>query len=251
MCVSMAPGDQVARDDPAGPAVDDDELEHLVPGVHLHRAGGDLALQGLVGADEQLLSGLAAGVEGARHLHAPEGAVVEQPAVLAGERHALRDALVDDVRADLGEPVDVGLAGAVVAAFDGVVEEPVDRVAVLLVVLGRVDPALGRDRVRPPRAVLVAERLDLVAGLAEGRRGGTAGQAGADDDDRQLAPVGRVDQLGLELALGPTIFDRAVRGLAVGDRLALDVEPVGDGLSHGSSSHVTSRGRRGWLAEAG
>ena len=60
----------------------------------------DLALQRLVGAEQQLLAGLAAGVEGARDLRATEGAVVEQAAVLAGERHALRDALVDDVHAD-------------------------------------------------------------------------------------------------------------------------------------------------------
>ena len=86
----------------------------------------DLPLQRLVGAEQQLLAGLAAGVEGARHLGAAEGAVVEQAAVLAGERHALRDALVDDVDRHLGQPVDVGLAGAEVAALDGVVEEPVD-----------------------------------------------------------------------------------------------------------------------------
>ena len=66
----------------------------------LDRAGRDLALEGLVGADEQLLAGLAAGVERAGHLHAAEGAVVEQAAVLAGERHALRDALVDDEQYD-------------------------------------------------------------------------------------------------------------------------------------------------------
>ena len=138
--------------------VDDDELEHLVPAELLDRAGGDLALQRLVGADEQLLAGLAARVEGARDLHATERAVVEQAAVLAGERHALRDALVDDVRADLGEPVDVGLARAEVAALDGVVEEAVDGVAVVLVVLRGVDAALCGDRVRASRAVLVAER---------------------------------------------------------------------------------------------
>ena len=151
-------GDEVAGDDAAGLAVDDDELEHLVPGELLDRAGGDLALERLVGADEQLLAGLAAGVEGARHLHATERAVVEQAAVLAGERHALRDALVDDVRADLGQPVDVGLPGAVVAALDRVVEEAVDGVAVLLVVLRGVDAALRRDGVRAARAVLEAER---------------------------------------------------------------------------------------------
>src|SRR5690606_41788945 len=59
---------------------------------------------------------------------------------------------LDDVRGDLGEAVDVRLAGAEVAALDRVVEEAEDAVAVVLVVLGRVDAALGRDGVRPPRA---------------------------------------------------------------------------------------------------
>ena len=112
----------------------------------------DLALERLVGAEQQLLAGLAAGVERARDLRAAEGAVGEQAAVLAGERHALGDALVDDVDADLGEAVDVGLAGAEVAALDRVVEEAVDAVAVVLVVLGGVDAALRGDGVRAARA---------------------------------------------------------------------------------------------------
>ena len=118
----------------------------------------DLAHQRLVGAEQQLLAGLAARVERARHLRAAEGAVVEQAAVLARERHALRDALVDDVDRDLREPVDVRLARAEVAALDRVVEEPEDAVAVVAVVLGRVDAALGGDRVRAPRRVVERER---------------------------------------------------------------------------------------------
>ena len=213
-------GDHVAHDDAAGAAVDDDQLDHLVAGVGLHGAGGDLALERLVGADQQLLAGLAAGVEGARDLHAAEGAVVEQAAVLAGERDALGDALVDDVPAHLGEAVDVRLARAVVAALDRVVEEPVDRVAVALVVLGGVDAALGGDRVGATRGVLVAERLHHVAGLAERRGRGGAGQAGADHDHREAATVGRVGDPGLELAGVPALVDRAAGRLGVLDRVA-------------------------------
>ena len=108
-------------------------------------AEADLALERLVGAEQELLAGLAARVERARDLRAAERAVGEQAAVLARERHALGDALVDDVHAELGQPVDVGLAGAEVAALDRVVEEAVDAVAVVLVVLGGVDAALGGD----------------------------------------------------------------------------------------------------------
>ena len=70
-------GDQVARDDAAGVAVDHHQVQHLVRGIHLHLAGADLPLQRLVSAQQQLLAGLAARVEGARNLRAAEGAVVE------------------------------------------------------------------------------------------------------------------------------------------------------------------------------
>ena len=212
-------GHQVAGDDAAGAAVDDDQLEHLVPVVHRDGAGLDLALERLVGAEQQLLAGLAAGVEGARDLGAAEGAGVEQAAVLAGERDTLRHALVDDLAADLGEPVHVGLPRAEVAALDRVVEQPEDAVAVVAVVLRGVDAALGGDRVGAARAVLEAERADLVAQLAQRRRRGAAGEAGAHHDDLHLALVGRVHQLHAEAAALPAGVDRTAGGRGVGDRL--------------------------------
>jgi hypothetical protein len=182
-----------------------------VAGEHLHRAQPDLALERLVGPQQELLAGLAAGVEGAGDLGAAEGAVRQRAAVLPGEGDPLGDALVDDVHRHLGEAVDVGLAGPEVAPLHGVVEEPVDAVAVVLIVLGRVDPPLGGDRVGPTRAVLVAEAGDLVAELGQGGGRGAAGQSAADDDHGVLPLVRRVDQLHLELVPGPLLVDRAVR----------------------------------------
>ena len=240
-------GDHVAGDDAAGPAVDDDELDHLVAPELLDGAGRHLALQGLVGADEQLLARLAAGVEGARDLHPAEGAVVEQAAVLAGEGHALGHALVDDVGADLGQAVDVVLAGAVVPALDRVVEEAVDGVAVVAVVLRRVDAALGRDGVGAAGGVLVEEALDVVALLAQGGGRGAPGQPGADDDDVELAAVGGVDELGVELALLPAPGDgHVVGGLGVGDLLALAVQAVDEGAHR--SHHSLALGQ--WVSAA-
>ena len=134
--------DEVAGDDALGLAVDEDEIEHLMARVHLHRAEADLTGERGVGANEQLLAGLAAGIERTRNLRAAEGTIGEEASVFTGERHALRDALVDDVRRDLGEAVDVGFAGAVVAAFDSVLEEAADAVAVVLVVLRGIDATL-------------------------------------------------------------------------------------------------------------
>ena len=206
---------EVAADDAAGLAVDDHQIEHLAAGQQRHRAGVHLAHQRLIGAEQQLLARLAARVEGARHLRAAERAVVEQAAVLARERHALRDALVDDVHRQLRQPVHVGFARPIVAALDRVVEQAVDAVAVVLVVLGGVDAALRGDAVRAPRAVVDAEVDDVVAQLAQagGRRG--AGQARAHDDHRELALVRRVDQLDLELVPVPLVGQRPARDLRV------------------------------------
>jgi hypothetical protein len=96
-------GHEVAGDDASRAPLLDDELEHLVPREHLHGAGRDLPLERLVGADEELLARLAPRVERTGDLDATEGAVVEEAAVLTGEGHALGHALVDDVRADLGQ----------------------------------------------------------------------------------------------------------------------------------------------------
>ena len=166
-------GHQVAGDDAAGLAIDHDEVEHLGARMHGDGAGMDLAFERLVGAEQQLLAGLAAGIEGARDLGAAKGAVGEGAAVFAGEGNALGYALIDDVDADLRQAIDVGFAGAEVSAFDGVVEEAVDAVAVVLIVLGGVDAALGGDGVRAAGRILKAEALDFVAKLAQG--GGSRG----------------------------------------------------------------------------
>ncbi len=220
-------GDEVPGDDPAGPSVDDDQVEHLGARVHLDVPRGDLPAEGLVGAEQQLLARLAAGVEGPGDLDAAEGAGVEQTAVLPCEGHALRDTLVDDLDGDLREPVDVRFPGPEVAALDGVVEQPVDGVAVVAVVLGRVDAALRGDGVGAARGVLVAELDDVVALFGEGGARGAAGQSGPHDDHRVLAPVGGVDQLGLEAARVPALVDGSGGRLAVDDRFTCPVVHVG------------------------
>ncbi len=216
------PGHHVAGDDPdrAAAAVDH-HVEHLGAREHPDLAGGDLLLQGLVGAEQELLAGLAAGVEGAGDLGAAEGAVVEQAAVLAGEGDPLRHALVDDVDRHLGQPVDVGLAGAEVASLDGVVEEPEDAVAVVVVVLGGVDPPLGGDRVGAAGGVLEAEAPHLVAELGEAGRGRGPGEAGAHHQDREFPLVVGVDQLEVPLVLVPLVLDGTGGDLAVERRRAM------------------------------
>ena len=158
--------------------------------VALHRTGCDLLVEGCIGAQQKLLSRLAAGIERTRYLRAAERTVGQQAAVFAGERNALAHALIDDQVGNLGQTVDVGFAGAVVAALDRVVEQAVYRVVVVLVVLGGVDTALGCDRVGAAGRILNAEYFDVVTQFAERSGCGSASETRTDNNDVEFALVG-------------------------------------------------------------
>ncbi len=194
----------------------------------------DLAVERAVGAEQELLAGLALGVECTAHLCATERTVGEQTAVFACEGHTLCHALVDDIVRHLGQTVYVGLAGTEVTALYCVVEQTVYRVAVVLIVLGCVDTTLRCDRVSAAGAVLDAEVEHVEAHLAESGGGRSAGQAGTYDDDVEVALVGGVDEFLVSLVVGPFLSDRTFGNLRVdrvlGHVAAFDVgEVVHDG----------------------
>ena len=170
---------------------------------------GHFLFQGLVGTQQELLARLSACVEGSLELGATEGAVVQQAAVFTAEGNALGHTLVNDVGGDFRQTVDIGFTGAEVAAFNGVVKQAVNGVAVVLVVLGCVNAALGRNGVGAAGAVLVAEAFDVVAKFGKRGSSGGASQAGTYHKHRVLALVVRIDQFGLKLVLGPFVLNRA------------------------------------------
>ena len=102
----------------------------------------------------------------------------------------------------------VGFAGAEVAAFDRIVEEAEDGVAVVLVILGGVDSTLGGDGVGTAGAVLIAEAIHLIAELGKGGGGGTPGESGAHHDNFEFPLIGRVDQFGVHLMGRPFVGER-------------------------------------------
>jgi len=139
-------GDEVASDDAARYAIDNNKIEHFHARKHGDGACFHLALERLIGTEQKLLAGLTARIKRARHLRAAERTIGERAAIFARERHALGHALINDVDANLRQTIHVGFAGAEIAAFDGVIEQTVDAIAVILIVLGGVDTALGGNR---------------------------------------------------------------------------------------------------------
>ena len=138
-------GHEVAHDDTAATAVNDDDVEHFAAVERAYLTFFNLAVERRVGAEQQLLAGLAFGIERTGNLSAAKRTVGEKAAVFAGERNALLNALVDDVVRHFGQTIDVGFARAEVTALDCVIEQAINRVAVVLIVLGCVYTALCGD----------------------------------------------------------------------------------------------------------
>src|SRR5262249_32784273 len=135
--------------------------------------------------------------------------IIEVARILAREGDALRHALIDNIQADLRQAIDVTFAGAEVAAFDGVIEQAINAVAVIVIILGGVNAALRGDAVRPAWRILKTKTLDPVTQLAEGRSRSPSGQTRPDHDDVVLALVRRIHQLEAELVPIPSGLDRS------------------------------------------
>ncbi len=142
---------EISCDDTLGLTVDENHVEHLIARIALYGTCRNLTVEGSISTEKELLSGLSAGVEGTANLRTSERAVGEKSAVFPCKRNTLCDALVNDIVADLGKTVNVCLACTIVSSLDCVLEETVDRVVVVLVVLGSVDTTLCRDRVGTTR----------------------------------------------------------------------------------------------------
>src|SRR6202035_1847228 len=142
-------------------AVDYNKVQHLTSRVHLDAASGNLLLQRLIRAQEQLLPRLSSRIKSARNLHAAERARIEQSSVFAREGNALGHTLIDDVNADLGQTIYVRFACPEITALHRIVEEAVNAVAIISVIFRGVDAALRGDRMGSARAVLEAKAMHV------------------------------------------------------------------------------------------
>ena len=198
-------GHQIAGDNAARLPVNHHQIQHFLPGEDLHLPHVDLPHQGAIGPQQKLLPSLPPRVKGAGNQCAPKRTVREQTAILPRKGHPLGHALVDDVAADLRQPIHVGLAGAVVAALDGVVKQPPHAVAVVGIVFGGVDAALRRDAVGATGRILNAKAFDVVAQFAQGGRCRSSREPGTHDQHRMFALVVGAHQGTMFLKLSPLV----------------------------------------------
>ena len=206
---------KILSDDAACATIDNDELFHLITGQELHLSLFHLTAQRRVGTEQQLLARLSLGVECTAYLGTAERAVGQHAAILACEGYTLCHALVDDIVRHLSQTIDVGLAGTIVAALHGVVEQTIDRVSVVLIAFCCIDTTLCSDGVCASGRVLNAEVDHVEAHLGERSGCRCTGQTRTDDDDVELQLVLRVHQSLVGFIFFPFLGHRALRNLGI------------------------------------
>ena len=111
--------------------------------------------------------------------------------------------------------MNIGLAGTKIPALDRVVEQAPHTIAVVLVILGRIDAPLGGDGMRPPGTVVETESLHPITELGQrGRRRGP-GQTGSHHDHLIFPFVGRADQAHRGLEIPPLVGQGAGRNAGI------------------------------------
>ena len=179
------------------------QIHHLVTFVQCNTAAGYLTAQCTISTQQQLLTGLTAGIECSAHLCTAKRTVVKQSTVVAGKGNSLRHTLVNNVATHFGQTVHIGLTGTVVTSFNGVTEQTLHTVAVILVILGCIDTTLCSDGVRTARRVLNAENIHFEAHCSQRSSGRGTGQSGSNNNDIYFPLVGGIHQLLTGFIVGP------------------------------------------------
>jgi hypothetical protein len=81
-----------------------------------------------------------------------------------------------------------------------------DTVAVIRIILGRVNASLRGNGMRSARTVLDAKNFHLITQLGQGCGRRRSGQAGTDDQDLTVALIARIDELDGRLVVRPFVF---------------------------------------------
>ena len=185
---------KVSCDNTLGLTIDNYEVEHLMTRIALHCSCGNLSVESCISSEKKLLSGLSAGIESTAYLNTTERTVGKVSAVFSGERNTLSYALVNDSGTDFCKTIDVSLSTTIVTTFNGIVEKTIHRVIVILIVLGSIDTALSRDRVRTARRITDTENLYIITEFTKCSSCRRAAETCTDYNDFKFPFVVRTDK---------------------------------------------------------
>ena len=206
---------QIANHDSASLAVDDDQVLHIATRENLDRTLRHLTHQSLISAEKKLLSGLSTSIERAGNLGSAKRTVSQKSTVVTSKRNALRHALVDNQIGVFGKAVHVRFTSTEVAAFYRIIEQTVNGVAIVRVILRRIDTALSGNRVGTARRILIAESQNIVAEFSERSGSACAGKTGSHHNHLEFTLVRGVHQFKFKFMASPLFGDISTRNMSI------------------------------------
>src|SRR5690606_6654128 len=111
--------------------------------------------------------------------------------------------------------IDIRLSCTKVSTLNGVVEETVDAVTVILVVLRCINPPLRSDAMCATRTILKTECLNIIPEFSEARSGRGPAESSSDYEDLVLSLVCWVYKLDVETSLIPLLLNWPRRDICV------------------------------------
>ena len=228
MCLQL-PRYQISRDDALSPPLIHHKIQHLMPRKHPDSPQSNLPTQRRVSPQKELLPRRSPCIESSRYLRPSERTIRQHSPILPRKRHPLGHTLVDDIDAYLCQPMYIRLPRAKISSLDRVVKQPVHRITVILIILGRINSTLGRNRVRPTRAILETEGFYPIPQLRQtcGSRGPC--QTRPDHNHLVLPLVGGIHQTRIRLKPCPLVSQRTLRNsrIQLHGRIQPSITPTG------------------------
>ena len=123
--------------------------------------------------------------------------------------------MIDDLVAYFGSPVYVGFARPVVASLYHIDKQPVNTVAVVLVVLGCINSSLRSHCMGSSRGIVITEGFHVVSQFTQGRRCCRSCNTGTDNDNIDFPFVCGIDQFNRILVICPLQGKRAIGDLSI------------------------------------
>jgi hypothetical protein len=171
---------------------DCNQVHHLTTVVHFDLALSDHLHHTGVSSEEKLLTGLSTSIERTTYLSTTERSVIEVSAVLTSKRNTLGHHLIDNIVRDFGQAINVGFTRAIISALNRIVEKVFDRVTIVWIVLGCIDPTLSGNRVSTASSVLNTKRENVVTKFGQSSSGRATGKSSTYYDNGELSFVRRI-----------------------------------------------------------
>ena len=132
-----------------------------------------------------------------------------------GTFHSLCHRLIDNIGTQLGQTPDIGFTRAKVAPFLRVLKEAKNCIAVIAVVLGRVNSPLGGNTMRTAWTILETKALDIIAHSRHRCGSQSTSEAGSHDYNFIFGTISRSDEtdmikMGLPFLCNRTGWDLSI-----------------------------------------